>query len=202
MAQSAENLMENFSDLLNITYNKVRPQKGKVLISQPFMSDGCFWRSVVLLTEYSKKAAIGFVLNKPLLITIEDLTDDFPEGDFQLSIGGPVATNTLHYLHTFAHIPGAIEIVNGIYWGGKIETVRQLLSISVMKPENIRFFLGYSGWTSGQLDNELKNNSWLVGDIRPAHIIHPSHNLWQESVKRVGEPYHLWATFPENPGYN
>jgi len=194
--------MENLTDLLNITYNDVRPQRGKVLISQPFMSDGCFRRSVVLLTEYSKDTVIGFVLNKPLLISIDDLTDDFPAGDFQLSIGGPVATNTLHYLHTFSHIPDAIEVVNGIYWGGKIEVVRQLLSISVMKSDQIRFFLGYSGWTAGQLDDELKKNSWLVGDIRPAKIIHPSHDLWQESVKRMGEPYQIWMTFPENPGYN
>jgi len=193
--------MENLTDLLSITYNNVHPQKGKVLISQPFMSDGCFRRSVVLLTEYSKKSTIGFVLNKPLLITIGDLTDDFPAGDFQLSIGGPVATNTLHYLHTFAHIPDAIEVVNGIYWGGKIETVRQLLSISIMKPENIRFFLGYSGWTAGQLENELKSNSWIVGDIRPTHIIRPSFDLWQDSVKNIGGPYNIWTTFPENPGY-
>jgi len=194
--------MENLTDLLNITYNKVRPQRGKVLISQPFMSDGCFRRSVVLLTEYSQKSAIGFVLNKPLLITIDDLTDDFLDGDFQLSIGGPVAMDTLHYLHTFAHIPDAIEVVNGIYWGGNIEKVRQLISISVMKPDNIRFFLGYSGWTAGQLDHELKNNSWLVGDIRPSKIISPSFDLWQESVKNIGTPYHIWTTFPENPGYN
>jgi putative transcriptional regulator len=194
--------MENLTDLLHITYNNVYPQKGKVLISQPFMSDGCFKRSVVLLTEYSRDAAIGFVLNRPLLLTIDDLTDDFPSGESQLSIGGPVATNTLHYLHTFANIPEAIEVVNGIYWGGNIEVVRQLLSISVIKSQNIRFFLGYSGWSAGQLDSELKNNSWLVGDIRPAQIIRPSHNLWQESVKNAGEPYHLWTTFPENPGYN
>ena len=194
--------MENLTDLMNITYNNVRPQKGKVLISQPFMSDGCFRRSVVLLTEYSKDAAIGFVLNKPLLISIDDLTDDFPEGDFQLSIGGPVATNTLHYLHTFANIQDAIEVVNGVYWGGKIEIVRQLLSISVMKSDNIRFFLGYSGWTAGQLDYELENNSWLVSDIRPTQIIRPSHDLWQQTVKKMGAPYQIWTTFPENPGYN
>jgi len=194
--------MENLTDLLNITYNNVRPKRGKVLISQPFMSDGCFKRSVVLLTEFSKDTVIGFVLNKPLMITINDLTDDFPEGDFQLSIGGPVATNTLHYLHTFAHIPDAIEIVNGIYWGGKIDVVRQLLSISVMKPGDIRFFLGYSGWSAGQLDSELKSNSWLVSDIRPKHIIHPPRDLWQKSVAGMGEPYQLWTTFPENPGYN
>jgi len=194
--------MEDLTDLLHITYNNIRPQKGKVLISQPFIYDGCFRRSVILLTKYSENDVIGFILNKPLLVTIDDLTDDFPAGESQLSIGGPVATNTLHYLHTFRHIPDAIEVLNGIYWGGKFETIRQLLDISVMKPDDIRFFLGYSGWSRGQLDDELKGNSWLVGDIRPAQIIHPSQDLWQKSVKSMGEPYHLWATFPENPGNN
>ena len=194
--------MESLTNLLHITYNNIRPQKGKVLISQPLMFDGCFKRSVVLLTEYSKNGAIGFVLNKRLQISLGDLLEDFPASESSLSIGGPVAANTLHYLHTFNNIPDAIEVVNGIYWGGNIEEIYRLLSLSVMKSEHIRFFLGYSGWTSGQLDDELKNNSWLVGDIRPSRIIHPSNNLWQESVRNMGDEYQRWTTFPENPGYN
>ena len=194
--------MTDLMDLLHITYNKIRPQKGKVLISQPFMRDGCFRRSVVLLTEYSKNGAIGFVLNKQMPVTLGDMVDDFPAGESAVSIGGPVAANTLHYLHTFNNIPDAIEVGNGIYWGGNVEEVYKLLSLSIMKPDHIRFFLGYSGWTSGQLDEELKNNSWLVGDIRPSRIIHPTRNLWQESVRNVGEQYQLWTTFPENPVYN
>ena len=194
--------MEDLTDLLNITYNNVRPQKGKVLISQPLMMDGCFRRSVILLTEYSEKGAVGFILNKWLPIAIDDIIDEFPEEDALLSIGGPVAANTLYYLHTFAHIPDAIEIVNGVYWGGNFDVVRQYLSISVMKPDDIRFFLGYSGWTDGQLDDELKRNSWLVSDIRASQIICPSRDLWQDSVRNMGEKYQLWTTFPANPGFN
>lgn len=194
--------MEKITDLLNITYNNVRPQKGKVLVSQPFMLDGCFKRAVVLLTEYSENGAVGFVLNKSIHLKLGDMMDDFPAEDSVLSIGGPVQTNTLHYLHTFNNIPDAIEVINGIYWGGDIEVVRKLLSIGIMKSDDIRFFLGYSGWTSGQLDEELKNDSWLVGDVRPAYIINPSQDLWQESVRNMGDKYKLWVTFPENPGHN
>lgn len=194
--------MDEISDFLNITYNNVLPQKGKVLISQPFLSDGYFKRSVVLLTEYSGDGAVGFLLNKRLNITLGDMMDDFPSNESPLSIGGPVSTNTLHYLHTFDNIPDAVEIVNGIYWGGNIDVIRKLLSTSIMKPENIRFFLGYSGWTSGQLDEELKNDSWLVGDIRPMLIIHPPADLWHESVKNMGDKYKMWVTFPEDPGFN
>ena len=194
--------MEDLTDLLNITYNNVRPKKGKVLISQPLMMDGCFRRSVILLAEYSEKGAVGFILNKWLPIAIDDVIDEFPEEDTLLSIGGPVAANTLHYLHTFRQIPDAIEIVNGVYWGGDFEVVRRYLSISVMKSKDIRFFLGYSGWTDGQLDDELKKNSWLVGDIRTSQIICPSDDLWSDTVKNMGDQYHHWTTFPAHPGFN
>ena len=193
--------MNDFTDLLNITYNNIHPQKGKILISQPLMSDGCFRRSVVLLTDYSPNGAIGFILNKWLQISLDDVMEDSPS-DSQLSIGGPVAANTLHYLHTFGNIPDVIEIVNGIYWGGDFATIRKYLSLSVMKPEDIRFFLGYSGWTGGQLDGELKSDSWLVGDLPASQILRPSRDLWHDSVNSMGDEYKQWANFPENPILN
>ena len=194
--------MDKNDNLLNISYNNVLPQKGRVLVSQPFMSDGCFKRSVVLLTEYSEEGAIGFVLNKIMGVTIGDMVEDFPSAESVLSIGGPVAANTLHYLHTINNIPDSIEVVNGIYWGGDIKVVRKLLALSIIKPEDIRFFLGYSGWSAGQLDEELKNDSWLVGDIRPKFIINPSENMWKEAVANMGDRYKIWTTFPENPILN
>ena len=194
--------MVDFTELLNITYNNIVPQRGKVLISQPFMSDGCFSRSVVLLTDYSKDGAIGFILNKWLPIPIGAVLEDFPSESSFLSIGGPVACDTLHYLHTFNNIPDAIEVANGIFWGGKLEVVRKFISFSIMKPEDIRFFLGYSGWTGGQLDNELKTHSWLVGDIGSSQILTPSFDLWKNSVRNMGDEYQSWANLPENPLYN
>ena len=194
--------MEDLTDLLNITYNNVRPQRGKVLISQPFMMDGCFSRSVVLLTEYTETGAIGFILNKWLEVKLGKLMADFPASESEISLGGPVDPNTFHYLHTCSNVPDAVEVGNGIYWGGDIEVIRQFLSISVIKQEDIRFFLGYAGWSDGQLDEELENDSWLVGDIKPSQILRYSPNLWQETVRNMGEKYQLWTTFPENPGFN
>lgn len=194
--------MNDIADLLNIAYNNIVPARGKILISQPFLQDGCFKRSVVLLTEYSPEGAVGFVLNKPLAVTIADLMEDFPSGESKLSIGGPVNTDTLHYLHTMNNIPDAIEVVKGIYWGGQIDVIRKLLSLSIMQPNDIRFFLGYAGWGVGQLDEELKQNSWLVGDIRASQIIHPTGNMWEESVHGMGDQYKMWSIFPENPSLN
>jgi len=194
--------MEDFTTLLNITYNNVRPQRGKVLISQPLMTDGCFARSVVLITDHSKGGTIGFLLNKWLQIALEDVILDFPGTGLQLSIGGPVQASTLHYLHTFDDIPGALKISNGVYWGGDINIVRKMLTMSVMNAENIRFFIGYSGWTAGQLDEELKSNSWLVGDISPERIISQANNLWRDSVRSMGEDYFQWTNLPVNPVFN
>ncbi|MDR2039037.1 MAG: YqgE/AlgH family protein [Bacteroidales bacterium] len=194
--------MNNIIDWLNLSYNNVLPKKGKVLVSQPFLLDGCFKRSVVLLTEYSEEGTIGFVLNKPLNITIGDMMEDFPSPESALSIGGSVKTDTLHYLHTMEHIPDAIEIMNGIYWGGNIEVIKKLLSLSIMKREDIRFFLGYSGWSGGQLEDELENNSWLVGNINSKYIINPSQEMWKDSVINMGSQYKVWTTLPENPAFN
>jgi len=194
--------MVEFSELLNINYNNISPQKGKVLISQPFMSDGCFRRAVILLTKYADDGAVGFILNKWLPIPVDAILDDFPTESTQLSIGGPVAANTLHYIHSHDGIPDAIEIIDGIYWGGKFEVVRKLLSFSILKPENIRFFLGYSGWTGGQLEHELKSDSWLVGDIVSSQIINPSRDLWKDAVRNMGDEYLSWTNLPENPALN
>ena len=194
--------MEDLTKLLNIGYNHVRPERGKILISQPLLMDGCFRRSVVLLTDYSEKGATGIILNKRLPFTLENVMEAPPLEDFMLSFGGPVAAQTLHFLHNFAHIPDTLEIVNGVYWGGNMETVWQLLDMAIMKPGDIRFFLGYSGWTGGQLDEELKTNSWLVADIRASQILNPSRDLWQDAVKNMGEEYQRWMELPENPGMN
>ena len=195
--------MDEIDDFLNIAYNKVLPQKGKVLISRPYMVDECFGRSVVLLTEYSEKGAVGFVLNKPLGVNLGELTDQFPSGGGSpLSMGGPVSLDTLHYLHTFGNIPGAGEVVDGIYWGGDVDVIRKFLSLSVMTPADIRFFTGYSGWSAGQLEQELETDSWLVGDIPAEKIIRPTPDLWKEALKSLGDRYKIWADFPENPALN
>jgi len=193
--------MEELTKLLNIAYNKIRPARGKILISQPLMMDGCFHRSVVLLTEYSKKCAVGFILNKILPISLEDIMEDFPDCEANLTIGGPVSFNTLHYLHTFENIPGAIEIVEGVYWGGDLETLRQVSDLG-LREGKMRYFLGYSGWVGNQLDEELEKNSWLVADVSASQIINPSQDLWEDVVQSMGEQYRHWMEFPEDPGMN
>src|SRR6056297_557624 len=109
-------------------YNNVLPKPGKVLISEPFLSDIYFKRSVVLITEHSEEGTVGFVLNKPVNLRLSEALKDIPDIDAPVSLGGPVSTDSIHYVHTFgAKVPNSVEILNGIYWGGDYDYIKELI---------------------------------------------------------------------------
>ncbi|MBN1158723.1 MAG: YqgE/AlgH family protein [Bacteroidales bacterium] len=186
------------------TENTLKPQKGRVLISEPFLMDNYFKRSIVLLTEHSEEGTVGFVLNKPVNIRINEVMNDFPDVEATVSLGGPVQTNTLHYIHTMGDIiPSSVKVLNNIFWGGDFEVVKRLLESGNLNASNIRFFLGYSGWQSNQLDDELTENSWIIADISPEEIMTPMNkHFWKKALNRMGAKYQMWANFPENPQMN
>ncbi len=195
--------MELDFNIFKIEYNKVAPKKGRVLVSEPFLQDTYFKRSLVLLTEHSEEGAVGFVLNKPLEVKVNEVMNDFPISQASVSIGGPVSTNTIHYLHTLGElIPNSVHVLDNIYWGGDFETVKEMLRAGEISPDRIRFFLGYSGWHAGQLENELEQNSWLITEIKPTQIMKPNSNIWKNTLSQLGEKYKIWANFPENPSLN
>ncbi len=195
--------MELDINIFKIEYNKVAPKKGRVLVSEPFLKDTYFKRSLVLLTEHSSDGAVGFVLNKPLEIKASEVINDFPKFGASVSIGGPVSTNTIHYLHTVGNlIPNSVHIIENVYWGGNFEIMKELVSSGELNAIQIRFFLGYSGWQAGQLENELDQNSWLVTEINQSQIMNVSDNLWKNTVNQLGEKYKIWQNYPENPSLN
>lgn len=184
--------------------NTLLPQKGRILISEPFLMDNYFKRSIVLITEYSGEGTVGFVLNKPVNMKVHEIISDFPVIDANVSLGGPVQTNTLHYVHTLGDIiPNSIKVVENIYWGGEFEVVKKLVESGNLNNDNIRFFLGYSGWQSNQLEDELHENAWVVADISPLDIMRPMNKFnWNKTLNKMGKKYQMWANFPENPQMN
>jgi len=186
------------------TGNTLLPQKGRILISEPFLMDNYFKRSIVLITEHNDEGTVGFVLNKPINMKVNEIMTDFPTVNAIVSLGGPVQTNTLHYLHTLGDIiPGSIKVIDNIYWGGEFTVIKRLLESKTLNNENIRFFLGYSGWQANQLDDELNDNSWVVADIKPDEIMVPmSKFFWNKTLHRLGKKFQMWANFPENPQMN
>ena len=98
--------------------------KGKVLLAQPFMTDPHFSRSVILLVEHNEETSLGFILNKPLRINVNELIAEFPEIDSEVYYGGPVATDTIHYVHKKGDILEDSKMVTpGIYIGVEILSV-------------------------------------------------------------------------------
>lgn len=180
------------------------PQKGKALVSEPFLLDNYFKRSIVIITEHNESGTVGFVLNKPVDVKISEVIENFPDIDAEVALGGPVSTNTLHYLHTLGDIiPNSVQVVGNIYWGGDFEVVERLITSGNISRGQIRFFLGYSGWSPNQLENELGENAWIVCDISPEEIMMPMNkHYWTKKLRGMGQKYEMWSNFPENPEMN
>ncbi|MGB3144480.1 MAG: YqgE/AlgH family protein [Maribacter sp.] len=183
----------------------IKPEKGKLLIAEPSLTgDVSFNRSVVLLAEHNEEGSVGFILNKPLEYQINDLVTEI-EIPFQVYNGGPVEQDNLYFIHKVPHlIDNSVEISDGIYWGGDFETTVDLINQKVISEDDIRFFLGYSGWSSLQLDEELSSRSWIVVDNEhESQIIQKAPNaFWKENMIQLGGDYLLWSNAPENPSLN
>src|SRR5690554_2464694 len=182
-----------------------QPFKGKLLISDPSsLVDSVFGRSVILLAEHNPKGSVGFILNKPLNITLQDIVPDVLS-NFRIYNGGPVEQDNLYFIHTVPElIPDSIKISEGIYWGGDFDTILDLLKEDRLKKHQIRFFLGYSGWESNQLEQELELSSWVVTQNKHnGSIIEKTNvNFWREKMIELGGDYLLWSNAPENPSAN
>src|SRR3954464_13038426 len=106
----------------------INPEVGRILISEPFLLVSYFKRAVILLGEHSEEGTVGFILNKPTDLKLNDALEDFPPFDAQLYFGGPVQTDTIHFLHTLGpKLEGCKEILPGIFWGGDLETLKLLI---------------------------------------------------------------------------
>lgn len=191
-------------DIFKIKTNNVAPQKGRILIAEPFLSGNYFNRAVVLLVTYSEKGAVGFILNKKVEFPINEAFPDFPDFDTQVYLGGPVATDSIYFIHKLGdRIPGSIHVMGNLYWGGDFEAIKREIRLGSIDSSEIRFFLGYSGWDAGQLEEELKDDSWLVTDVDQESVMgEMDPNSWFRFVKRAGARYSVWKNFPENPSMN
>lgn len=191
-------------DIFRIDHNNIMPGQGRILISDPFLNDAYFKRSVVLLTEHNDKGTVGLVLNKPVEVAISEILSDFPAIDTSISVGGPVGTNAVHYIHSLGDIiPNSVKVTNDIWWGGDFELVKQLIEGGALKDDQIRFFVGYSGWEPRQLEREISENSWVVSELDSRKIMNSrGKEFWQQVLNSLGGKYRLWTNFPENPGMN
>jgi putative transcriptional regulator len=182
----------------------IDPGPGILLIADPFLKDPNFLRTVVFLCEHKEEGSFGFVLNRKYQNTLNELIPDL--GDLKLPVfyGGPVQMDTIHFLHQYPkEIPGGEEVIKGVYWGGDFGKVVEMLKAGTADANKIRFYIGYSGWSDGQLKNELQEKSWLTVAGTRKLIFHRNYEeIWKESLKQLGGDYEMMINFPIDPQLN
>lgn len=178
----------------------LKPLKGRLLIAEPsILNDSSFNRTIILITEHTNFNSVGFILNRPLEYTLQDLIPEI-DSNFTIYQGGPVEQDNLYFVHKVPElIPESIEVANGIFWGGNFDSLKQLLNDNLIDESEIRFFLGYSGWGKNQLTDELNINSWFISENDIDNIFSEQNDtLWRNKILQKGGNYKLWANAPND----
>ena len=190
-------------NIFKVNPTGIKLETGTVLISSPFMEDGLFGRSIVLITDCTdNNGAIGLVLNKATEIFINDVSENFPIENMPLFAGGPVQSERLFILHKYGKIiDDSVHVIDDIYWGGDKQQIEDYINQGLIEPSKIKFFLGYSGWAANQLKEELETESWIISDLSSSinilDSLNGTDNLWKNFVLKFGDKYKKWLTFPK-----
>ena len=193
------------SDIYFKYKTKIEPTKGCLLISEPYLPDPNFQRTVILLCEYNEEGAFGFVLNRPSEVKLNEVIDIGDTFDETVFIGGPVQHDTLHFLHTASeYLPGGTEVYDDLFWGGDFEQLTSLIDTGQASNEDFRFFVGYSGWGPQQLDTEIEENSWIIAPPLESKTLlnTPAEDLWQVVLKSLGGRFEMYSKYPSDPRLN
>ncbi len=192
--------------MIDITFsNNLEPEKGKLLISDPFLDDDYFRRSLIYLCEFNKEGSFGFVINNFISINLNDLDESFPKIETQISLGGPMEINSLYFIHTLGNkIKNSLLINENIYLGGDFQQLSSFMKEDESIIKNVRFFIGYSGWSANQLDTEIRNNSWIVSEMRSSSILFGSQSklTWKRYMHDLGGKFKIISKFPIDPKDN
>ena len=182
---------------------------GTLLISKPFLGDPNFERSVVLLCrDEPNDGTFGLVLNRLTNLTLGDVLTLPPQAvaaasELPLFVGGPVKSNTLHYLHRWADLPGATPLGQEVYWGGDFDLLLGLLASGAVAGSEVRLFAGYSGWSKGQLANEMQGQSWIRHPASAGKVFTlASDAFWRDILWEKGGRFKVLANYPTDPSLN
>ena len=191
-----------FSKLPNVT-----PHMGSLLISEPLMEDSYFSRSAILvLDEPEDGGHFGLILNKPTGMTLANLMPEWEEGkNIPIYCGGPVDLQRMFLLHTLGEKLGSnTEVLPGIYVGADLDKIIEYIENGGKADSNLRFFLGYCGWSPGQLKGEINRKTWAVNSLPQCQNLLRGDGVeyWNREVKDLGEEYRSWLVVPTDPNLN
>jgi putative transcriptional regulator len=171
---------------------------GSLLLAHPALRDPNFRRCVVLMSVHNAEGAMGVVLNRPMSKRLGELSGDFalsPLAGVPLFTGGPVQTDQLVLVAWQVHPEGF-----RLHFGIDPERAGQLIG---EEGAQVRGFLGYSGWSPGQLENEMRVQTWIVADVPEDLLTHSQdESLWRTVLGREGAEWRLLANEPDQPDLN
>ena len=198
--------MSKFHDRFFAKAGGLKPvNDGNILISNPFLAEKWFCHSAIfMLHAPDEHGAMGLVLNKQIDCTLKDIdTVCNTTRAVPLYCGGPVGHDELHFIHTLGPdiITHAQEIIPGVYVDGKYSDAIDYVEQGYETEGFIRFFVGYSGWEAGQLQQELTDNTWAVTDAEDNAQLLTGHGdeYWHRLVRNLGISFRSWRVVPQNP---
>jgi putative transcriptional regulator len=178
---------------------------GTVLLSEPFLNDFAFKRSVCLICDHKpEEGTFGFIINRKTNRKVWELTDELKGVDADVYYGGPVGGDSLYYLHDNRYqLDEAKQISENVFWGGNFEQLKSLLVNGEVDLSTIKFIIGYSGWDPGQLRKEIIENAWILNnEVSHRLIFSSSPKLWHDIMYDMDGIYRKMAQMPENPDLN
>lgn len=179
-------------------------KSGQLLLAEPFMIDPNFRRSAVLLCEHDDEGTLGLILNKLTGMNLNDVLMDMPPFEAPVYFGGPVHTDSLHFIHDMGDLlEGSLPVAKGVWWGGDFENLKFLITSGLLEPRRIRFFIGCAGWSGGQLDEEMDIGSWVVSPMDANYAFNSSpEELWSQAMFNKGNRFEVIAEIPEYVSWN
>lgn len=180
------------------------PAPGRFLVSEPFMEDLNFQRTVVLLVEHNAQGTLGFVMNRSFNLSLHEVIANVNPVECPVCMGGPVEPNTLHFVHRLGKlVPDSHEILPGLFWGGDFGALRSLINAGKVGADEAVFFIGYSGWSPGQLEQEIQRKSWIVAPGNTEFVFrHDDGDLWRSVLQSLGDKYKVISNYPVDPRLN
>ncbi len=181
--------------------------RGDLLVASPLLRQPFFARSTVLLLDRdSRQGFIGLTLNNATDLRLDSL---FPSWDDARRVtvysGGPVEPDRLFMLHSVPELFGkGLEVLPGLFVGAGLDNIREYVEGGGEISGKLRFFLGYSGWHAGQLEDEISAHTWAVNRHPDGHNILRGRGIsyWERAVKALGSDFGDWIRVPENPSLN
>lgn len=188
------------------TTDAVTPRAGNLLVAQPLLEDDYFERSVVaLISTDADDGAVGITLGYKSGSTIGDVLPDTAVGrDLPVYIGGPLMDDHLFYVHTVGKDfdPQSKYIGNGLWLGTTPSVAIKAVGLGILPAGDFRFIVGYSGWSKGQLEQEIDDDTWAVAtsNLDGHRLLElDGSSLWKYAVTSFGDRYRHWLLYPRLP---